>query len=252
MAAKSVHGVERVRSKLETCINSGNYYEAHQLYRTLYFRYLSQEKYTALLDLLCDGALVLLKHDQQSSGADLAILYVEVLVKSTTKPGEAYFSTLANLFQMINSEIPERETFLTMALRWSVTGSEIYKSGHPQLHQFIAEIFWKEKNYVLARYHYLHSSDGQGKLKFQIELHILKGYQSEVDLFIAQAVLQYLCLQNKNTAAVAFNSYTTQHPNIKTGFPYLLPLLNFIWFLLKAVESGKLTVFTVLCERYQP
>lgn len=69
-----------------------------------------------------------------------------------------------------------------------------------------------------------------------VELHNLKGYPSEIDLFIAQAVLQYLCLQNKKTAAVAFSSYTTQHPNIKTGPPYLLPLLNFIWFLLKAIE----------------
>lgn len=105
---------------------------------------------------------MLLKHDQQTSGADLAILYAEVLVKSTTKPGEGYFTTLSNLFQMINSEIPEREIFLSKALRWSITGSEGYKSGHPQLHQLIAEIFWKEKNYVLARHHYLHSSDGKG------------------------------------------------------------------------------------------
>lgn len=127
-----------------------------------FFRYLSQERYTVLLDLLCDGALMLLKHDQQTSGADLAILYAEVLVKSTTKPGEGYFTTLSNLFQMINSEIPEREIFLSKALRWSITGSEGYKSGHPQLHQLIAEIFWKEKNYVLARHHYLHSSDGKG------------------------------------------------------------------------------------------
>lgn len=85
-----------------------------------------------------------------------------MLVKSKTKPGEAHFATLANLFQMISSEIPERKTFLTNALRWSMSGSEIHKNGHPQLHKLIAEIFWKEKNYVLARYHYLHSSDGQG------------------------------------------------------------------------------------------
>lgn len=106
-----------------------------------------------------------MEHNQQSSGADLAILYVEVLVKSNTKAGEAQFSTLANLFQMISAEVPERETFLANALRWSLTGSELDKTsqiGHPQLHQMIAEIFWKEKNYVLARYHYLHSTDGHG------------------------------------------------------------------------------------------
>ena len=31
-------GTERVLSKLKTSIENQNYYEAHQMYRTLYFR----------------------------------------------------------------------------------------------------------------------------------------------------------------------------------------------------------------------
>ena len=31
-------GIKKVLSKLENSINNGNYYEAHQMYRTLYFR----------------------------------------------------------------------------------------------------------------------------------------------------------------------------------------------------------------------
>ena len=31
-------GIERVLSKLKTSIENENYYEAHQMYRTLYFR----------------------------------------------------------------------------------------------------------------------------------------------------------------------------------------------------------------------
>ncbi len=47
-----------------------------------------------------------------------------------------------------------------------------------------------EKNYQMARYHFIHSSDGEGCALFLIEYHIVSGYPSEVDLFIAQAVLQ--------------------------------------------------------------
>ncbi len=32
-------GVERVLAKLHASVEQGNYYEAHQMYRTLYFRY---------------------------------------------------------------------------------------------------------------------------------------------------------------------------------------------------------------------
>lgn len=128
---------------------------------------------------------------------------------------------------MISSDVPERETFLANALQWSIKGSHEYKSGHPHLHQSIAQILWKgriytvliskncyyalhclnhsdrtilikystidtfsEKNYALARYHFLHSTDGSGCAAMLVELHRQRGYSSEVDLFIAQAVLQ--------------------------------------------------------------
>ncbi|PSN29474.1 Golgi to ER traffic protein 4 [Blattella germanica] len=199
MASGRVHGVQRVLSKLESSVNAGNYYEAHQMYRTLYFRwvimYLGQKKYGELLELLYDGAILLLRHDQQTSGADLAILLVDVLIKSDATTTEEQFNNLSRLFAMISADVPERETFLANALQWSIKGSQEYKSGHPHLHQSIAQIFWKD----------------------------------------------------------VFDCYTTQHPNIKkTGPPYILPLLNFIWFLLKVVESGKLAAFTVLCQQYQP
>lgn len=56
-----------------------------------------------------------------------------------------------------------------------------------------------------------------------------------ISVIIVLFFYRYLCLKKKNTANDAFESYTTQHPNIK-GPPFLLPLLNFICFLLKIIE----------------
>lgn len=72
-----------------------------------------------------------------------------------------------------------------------------------------------------------------------IELHVTKGFKSEIDLFIAQAILQLLCLRNIQMATETFDKYTAKHPTIKNnkGPPYILPLLNFLWFLLRAVEQ---------------
>lgn len=33
------HGMQRVLNKLQSSFSKGDYYEAHQMYRTLYFRY---------------------------------------------------------------------------------------------------------------------------------------------------------------------------------------------------------------------
>jgi len=53
-------------------------------------------------------------------------------------------------------------------------------------------------------------------------------------------------------AAVAFYAYTQGHPKIQKGPPYSNPLLNFLWFLLLAIEtSSSLSAFTVLCEKYK-
>lgn len=111
---------------------------------------------------------------------------------------------------------PEREVFVQSALKWSVKGTN-YKTGHPDLHQKIAQVFWRgklleknninlyyyslhtmhkelifflEKNYIMARQHFIHSRDGSGCAAMLVELHEQRGYMNEIDLFIAQAVLQ--------------------------------------------------------------
>ncbi|KAF7406370.1 hypothetical protein HZH68_005739 [Vespula germanica] len=250
MASRYNHGVQRVLAKLEASINSENYYEAHQMYRTLYFRYLGQKKYAELLELLYNGSLLLLQHEQHASGADLGILLINVLMQSESQPSSEYFEKITHLFSLMSPFSPERESFVQLALRWSTKGTN-HKTGDPELHQRIAQVFWREKNYLMARQHFIYSKDGSGCAAMLVELHEQRGYSNEIDLFIAQAVLQYLCLQNKKTAQEVFNSYTSRHPKINSGPPYLLPLLNFLFFLLKTIDSGKLGVFTVLCDHYQ-
>ncbi|XP_015908395.1 Golgi to ER traffic protein 4 homolog [Parasteatoda tepidariorum] len=245
-------GTERVMKKLQINMELGQYYEAHQMYRTLYFRYLSQKKYEELTTLLYEGSVLFFTHRQHNSGADLAILLINVLNESEVAVCDEYMEKLATLFSMMLPDSPERSNFLTTALKWSSKNSCTDSFGHPNLHKLIANALWKEKNYQQSRYHFIHSSDGQGCATMLIEYHITKGYPNEVDLFIAQTVFQYLCLKNKTTASTAFQAYTGMHPAVTSGFPFLLPLLNFLSFLLQAIERGKLVYFRTLCEQYQP
>ena len=54
----------RVAEKLHQKIRDKEFYEAHQTYRVLYQRYRAQGKESEALDLLYDGALLLLQHGQ--------------------------------------------------------------------------------------------------------------------------------------------------------------------------------------------
>ena len=163
------------------------------------------------------------------SGADLGILFVDVLNKSNTPPSENSFEQIATLFSIMRAGTPERETFLHDALRWSVKGTN-YKWGHPDFHQKIAQVFWRgkldtnnelciflflrkkkkflkfsaadllrvvfvaEKNYVSAKQHFVYSKDGTSCATMLVELHQERGYSNEIDLFIAQTVLQCVLL----------------------------------------------------------
>ncbi|XP_043945613.1 Golgi to ER traffic protein 4 homolog [Protopterus annectens] len=187
-SARNRGGVQRVEGKLRASVEKGDYYEAHQMYRTLFFRYMSQAKYVEARELMYSGALLFFSHNQQNSAADLSMLVLESLEKSKAEVTEDLLENLAKLFSLMDPNSPERVAFVSRALKWSSGGSG--KLGHPVLHQQLAIALWKEQNYSESRYHFLHSSDGEGCANMLVEYSTVKGYRSEVDIFVAQAVLQ--------------------------------------------------------------
>jgi len=114
-----------------------------------------------------------------------------------------------------------------------------------------------EANFELAQHHYLRSTDGLAFAAMLVEMHKTRGLKYEVDLFITQVVLQYvlkifhkksvkvflflyfrgLCMRNISIAQSTFQSYTKLHPAINDEPPYILPLLNFICYLLKILDG---------------
>lgn len=71
-----------------------------------------------------------------------------------------------------------------------------------------------EKNYVQARYHFLHSLDARSFAQMTIECHMNFGYPSEFDLFLAQNLLLYLTLRQLRGAEEFFDHYVSNHPSV--------------------------------------
>merc|ERR1711963_148315 len=78
-------GASRVLAKLNASLENGNFYEAHQMYRTLYYRYTAQKKYGEIESMLYEGAVKLFDKDQGGSGADLSKLYLENLTTAESE-----------------------------------------------------------------------------------------------------------------------------------------------------------------------
>lgn len=227
------------------------------MYRTLYFRYTGQKKFQEALALLFEGSLKFLEFDQRPIAADLGILLVDTLEKAGESVKDDYKKWIENLGLLIKSigpTIVERETLIAKAVKWASTRQPPAPTEDLQflIHQTIAITLWDEGNLELAKHHFLLSRNGVdfGKMLIQFSA---KGCASEVDLFISNTVLQQLCLKRKDTAVETFETYTKYHPKIAcTEPPFSMSLLNFIYFLLKAIDTGKLAVFKALCDVYKP
>lgn len=64
----------------------------------------------------------------------MAILLVEVLVKSNNTNFTEWTPKLCKIFAKISTTYPERDTFVANAIRWSAKGAA---QGHPFLHQVL-------------------------------------------------------------------------------------------------------------------
>lgn len=204
-----------------------------------------------LAEILFDGSIRLINEKQFQSGADLALLLVEVLSKHKfliPSEFEKWIYHVASVIEKIDANIVERETLIVKTIKWS---SSETNQKNPTLHKLLAYIMLAEGNYEQARYHSLLSKNGTLCAKILIE-HSAKANASEIDMFIVQVVLNLLILKDKATATDTFMYYTKHHPKIKTSQPpYKTPLLNFAYFLLNIIDDKKLQTFTTLCDLYR-
>jgi hypothetical protein len=265
-------------------IDNQQYYEAHQLYRTLFFRYRNWEKFRELQELLFEGSILFLTKNQYNSGADLSGLYLQALENDPLVhevAGAELYRRIGELFARIPAASPERMTFAFNALKLDASRFDI-----GLVHHNFAIVLFREKNFPEARYHFLHSAPTSGAecAQMLIEYQISSASAAEVDLFIAQFVLQLLCLKQQavairppvsvhtcdmiclpasgeeeqqqrspqqTLATVTLRFYVEKHPRISCKSPpFKYPLINFIWLLLVAIPAGELHVFRILCDLY--
>ncbi|KAH8381256.1 hypothetical protein KR093_000722, partial [Drosophila rubida] len=253
--ANNQRGVSRVLAKLSHSLAEGEYYEAHMMYRTLYFRYTAQKRYEDCLDLLYDGAQKLIEKEQESSAADLCLLLLDTLEKRGAIAEDTdnfqWVPRLGALIRGLSATTVERETLIQRVIKWSTALHGQF--GHPALHKIIAHVFWTEGNIEAARHHYLLCQDGSLCGRVLIEISQNKGFQREVDLFVVQAVLQQLSLKDRKTAEETFLEYTRYHPKImRRAFPYKEPLANFLYCLFRLIEMKSVTGFRALRKLYDP
>ncbi|KAI8563873.1 hypothetical protein RHMOL_Rhmol03G0143100 [Rhododendron molle] len=208
--------------KIAKVVKDGNYYGAQQMYKSISARYISAERYSEARDILHSGSCIQLEHGQLTCGAELALLYVETLVKGKYPYDEDTLGQIQSYrVRKIYKKFPRIpvpqhldlgddddmqklsealgaakvrveccSSFLKAAIKWSAEVGA-YRNGSPELHDMLAEYIYSESPEVdMARVSY-HFVRGKHPRKFASTLVNFMGkcYPGEDDVAIARAIL---------------------------------------------------------------
>ncbi|XP_068642538.1 protein GET4-like isoform X2 [Aristolochia californica] len=201
--------------KLEKVVKDGNSYEAQQMYKSTTARYVSAQKFAEALDILQSGASLQLKQAQVTCGAELAVLFVDTLVKGKFECNEDMLGRIKKIYKEFPQvSLPQQvgvdedmqklsealgaakirvegcSSFLKAALRWSAEFGAP-QNGSPELHDMLAEYIYSESPEMDMTKVSLHFVRGNHPEKFASTLVNFMGkcYPGEDDLAIARAVL---------------------------------------------------------------
>lgn len=235
--------------RLQVAQSEKRFYEAHQLYKTIYFRCLARKDFSEAIRCLVPGAKFFMENQQWESGTDLACIIVEVLSKSNLKLMATHLTDLCDILKRMPPTCADRTKFLSQT-RDLLSKDQILLT---RFNEFLGRQFWQEGLLTQARNCMMLAGNGFKMGCFLIEMQQRYGFGSELDLFIAQTVLQFLCMRKASVAALTFYTYTRRHPKLEAGPPFnKFPLLNFVWLLMIAVERKlSLDVLSFLCVKYQ-
>ncbi|KAK9282621.1 hypothetical protein L1049_010839 [Liquidambar formosana] len=262
--------------KLEKVVNEGNFYEAQQMYKSISARYIAVERYSEALDILQSGACIQLKHGQVTCGAELAVLFVETLVKGKVPYDDETLDCVRKIYKKFPQiSLPQHlgddddmqqltealgaakirvdgcSSFLKAAIKWS---SEFgaHKSGSPELHDMLAEYIYSESPEVdIARVSF-HFVRGNHPKKFASTLVNFMGkcYTGEDDLAIARAILMYLSIGNLRDANYLMDEVKKLVESQQLEFPQS-DLIQFVTYLLQTLQRDALPLFNMLRQNYK-
>ncbi|XP_077213781.1 golgi-to-ER traffic-like protein isoform X2 [Tasmannia lanceolata] len=233
--------------KLEKTVSGGNYYGAQQMYKSISARYIAAQRYSEALDILQSGASIQLKHGQVTCGAELAVLFVEALVKGKFHCNQETLEALG----AAKTRVEGCSSFLKAAIKWSAEFGAP-RSGSPELHDMLAEYIYSESpelDMAKVSFHFVRGNHPE-KLASTLVNFMGKCYPGEDDLAIAHAVLLYLSLGNLRDANYVMDELKKELESKELDFPHS-DLTTFIVYLLQTLERDALPLFRILRQNYK-
>ncbi|KAL6503064.1 hypothetical protein OROHE_023928 [Orobanche hederae] len=264
--------------KIKKVVEEGNYYGAQQMYKSFSARYISSRRYSEALDILESGACIQLENGQVTCGVELAVLFVEALVKGKFTYDNNTLDRIRKIYkkfpripmpqhldvgddddmQRLSEALGAAKTraegcssFLKAAIKWSIEHGA-HKNGSPEIHDLLAGYIYSESpelDMAKVSYHFVRGKNPENFASTLVNF-MGKCYPGEDDLAVARAILMYLALGNLRDANVLMDEMRKKVQFQDFDFPQseLMQLVN---YLLKTLQRDALPLFNMLRQRYE-
>lgn len=228
MATRKKAGAKR-EVDLAAMVASGpqGAYEASQLFRSRALRLKSKNDIEGSLKAAADGAICLLEAGYENAGAELAEIYVELLIEVNKPVTDENKEVIFAIESKFPPKSNRRVELLKSCLKWSVSSGN-RELGDAALHRKLAECLWD-----------INASDRSSTYHFaagEAPLSLLKRVQGAFanskesrDQAITAGVVHFLSLENLRDANELFAQYLKEEGIAdKSNYSELLTFCDYL------------------------
>ena len=210
------------------------------MYTSVSQRYIKQKQFDAANELLVDGCLKMLKHEQYGSVIDLIDRLLSLLGSMNLDLNDV--QTMNNITEIVSAfpvEDQQFEPFIMKIIKWA-------RQESVKVHHLVATIHFKLGNYYDAEYHYVRGDKQSaimlGRMEYEFSL---DKQQQDPGYFILRAVGALLLQAKLEEAEAAYREFIrmSEWDNSQMNLITDHPLLNFTTILVQVVKNQDLESF---------
>jgi hypothetical protein len=205
---------------------SAGAYEASQLFRSRALRLKAKNDIAGSLKAAAEGAVVLLENGYENAGAEMAAIFVDLLVEVSQAVTEDIKQVILNIESKFPAKSTHRIEFLKSCVKWTVSAGQ-RDLGDPALHRRLAECLWGNNPADKASAYHFAAGEAPQQLLARIQA-AYPGTGTEAVTSRAQAVtvgvVHFLSLENLRDANELYSAYLKSQKalSVATDAPLLV------------------------------
>eukprot|EP01039_Chlorochromonas_danica_P007950 gene7950-8770_t len=249
---KSANAASKREADLTEMVQSGpsGAYEALQLFRSRALRLKTKNDIAGSLKAAADGSVCLLENGYDNAGAELADIYVDLLIEVNQQMTEEIKNVILTIESKFPAKSNHRIELLKSCVKWSVSSGN-RELGDPALHRRLADCLWDINSADKSAAYHFAAGEAPELLLAKIQATFPGGEaaaRASREQALTLGLVHFLALENLRDANLLYSQYVKSQKAANS--PVNSPLLTFCDYLLQTCRRDAAPLFKSLVNTY--